>query len=721
MHDIDKLLERVSRYASSPEIQLIRKAYEFADKAHEGQMRLSGDPFITHPLEVAFILAELEQDVPTITASLLHDSVEDGNITPQQIKDDFGETVARLVMGVTKLGQISFGSKEERQAENFRKMFVSMAEDLRIIIIKLADRLHNMQTLKHLPPEKQKEISTETMEIYAPLAHRLGMWQLKWELEDLAFSYLERDKYDQIKALVSQKKIDREKYIDDFIGQVSSALGKVGIMAQISGRSKHFYSIYNKIVQKNIEFDDIYDLVAVRVIVESVKECYAVLGVVHSMWKPIPGRFRDFIAVPKSNGYQTLHTTIIGPEGRPVEIQIRTKEMHRIAEYGIAAHWKYKEGGDTDRKFDSKLAWIRQLLDNQSDIKDAKVFLENLKIDLFMDEVFVYSPKGDVYTLPIDATPIDFAYHVHTQVGHRCIGAKVNGKIMPLDTKLKSGDIIEVLTCNRDNPRLDWLSFAATSGAKAKIKSWFKKQKREDHISSGRELLKEELHKIGAVDFALFESTDMSEVLQKHSLNDREDILAMIGRGELNAATAAKEIRLYLEKKKVIEPLHTELIKPKFEHGTKHSTQAVRVSGMDNLLVRYAKCCFPLPGDEIVGFITRGRGVTVHRADCPNILTDNGLDQKLVPAEWNSAAEQSYRVNIEVEAFDRVGLLKDVVNQISETKTNIATVELRTKKSSAALIGLVLDIKSVSHLKNVMDAIRKVADVYDVYRVTIAK
>ncbi|MCX5750035.1 MAG: bifunctional (p)ppGpp synthetase/guanosine-3',5'-bis(diphosphate) 3'-pyrophosphohydrolase [Candidatus Saganbacteria bacterium] len=721
MQDITELLEKIKFYAPSADLALVQKAADFSSKVHEGQKRLSGDPYISHPIAVAKILAELEQDSTTIAAALLHDTIEDASVDEKTLTREFGGTITKLVAGITKLRQLTFESREQRQAENFRKMFFAMAEDIRIIIIKLADRLHNMKTLDFLSGDRQLDIAAETREIYAPLAHRLGMWRLKWELEDLSFYYLERDKYDSIKNLVNQKREEREKFVNEFIAQVTQAVLKVEINASIAGRSKHFYSIYNKIVQKNVEFDDIYDLIAIRVIVDSVKDCYAVLGVIHSIWKPIPGRFRDFIAIPKSNGYQSLHTTVMGSFGKPVEIQIRTKEMHKVAEYGVAAHWRYKEGA-TDSDFDAKLAWLRQMLEYQKEVKDAKDFLENLKIDLFIDEVFVYSPKGDVYDLPIDATPVDFAYHVHTQVGHRCVGAKVNGKIVPLDHRLSNGDIVEILTSNKDNPKLNWLNFVRTSGGKTKIKQWFKKQKREENIDRGKASFEEELKSIGVNDLSVITDSILKDIYEKHNAGTKEDLFALIGNGELSSVQLARECRKSLEKNNIIETAEEEIPRVKTApQKEKKTKQGINVRGMDNILIRLGKCCFPLPGDEIIGFVTKGRGITVHRLDCSNVAEAKDINNKVVEVEWDKLSETAYPVNIEIEAFDRVGVLKDILSQISETKTNIESAEIRTKRGSSAILNLVVDVRDTTHLKIVTDAIRKISDVYDVHRFAAVK
>jgi GTP pyrophosphokinase len=647
-----ELLDKIRKYNPTADLEIVEKAYEFADRAHKDHKRLSGDPYITHPLAIAGILADLEQDLLTIAASLLHDVVEDAEISREELSHTFGEEITRLVEGVTKLSQLVFISREVRQAENFRKMFVAMGEDYRIIIIKLSDRLHNMQTLKYLPLAKQKETALETREIFAPLAHRLGMWRLRWELEDLAFLYLELDKYEEVSGKVAESRDERESYIQGFIKEAVSLLNKVGIECQINGRPKHFYSIYRKMVDQNLEFDEIYDLTAVRIIIETVKECYAVLGVVHAAWKPIPGRFRDYIAMPKSNGYQSLHTTVIGPGGKPVELQIRTREMHRIAEYGIAAHWRYKEGS-TDKFLDQKMSWFRQMLDWQNELKDAKDFMESLKIDLFVDEVFVFTPKGDVFGLPIGATPVDFAYRVHTEVGHRTVGARVNGRIVPLDFKLRNGDIVEILSSKKDNPSQDWLRFVKTAAARVKIRNWFKKQKGVEKVEAAKAVI----------------ATEESKV------------------------------------KPLLVP------RPRVK-----AKSAVTVSGLENVLVKFSRCCRPIPGEEILGFITRGRGITVHRKDCPNIVRQEIPRERIVKVEWNPKSEMLFPVDIEIEAFDRVGVLKDILAQIVETKTNVSAAKVSTRRGSSAFLRLTVDVKDCAHLDRVISAIRRVSDVYDVQR-----
>ncbi|MFH1541974.1 MAG: bifunctional (p)ppGpp synthetase/guanosine-3',5'-bis(diphosphate) 3'-pyrophosphohydrolase [bacterium] len=648
MIELRSILDKLQKYSPKADLALVEKAFVFASQAHAEHKRLSGDQYITHPLAIADILANLEQDSKTIAAGLLHDVVEDSDVSSEKLEEEFGAEVAKLVEGVTKLGHLSYSSREVRQAENFRKMFMAMGQDFRIIVIKLADRLHNMRTLEFLKPEQQKNTALETREIFAPLAHRLGMWRLKWELEDLCFLYLEADKYAEIKARVAESRGSREEYIQSFITEAERLLGKVSIEAVIYGRPKHFYSIYHKMVDQNLDFDEIYDLTAVRCLVDSVKECYAALGLIHAAWKPIPGRFRDYIAMPKSNGYQSLHTTVIGPGGRPVEVQIRTKEMHRIAEYGIAAHWKYKEGA-TDKTLDQKMSWFREMLEWQGELKDARDFMESLKIDLFVDEVFVFTPKGDVFDLPNGATPVDFAYRVHTEVGHRTVGAKVNGRIVPLHFRLRNGDIIEVLTGKKDNPSDDWLRFVKTAGARVKIRNWQKKHK------------------------PILPASDEAE----------KEVVAQ------------------------------KIIKPKTRYKTKN---AIVVAGLDNIQIRYAKCCKPIPGDKIVGFVSLGHGVAVHKHDCNSLKKQESSDEKMVDVSWNFGNQALFPVEIEVEAHDRVGVLKDILGEISETQINVASANIKTKRGSTAFLKVTVDIKDIEQLDKVMAAIRRVPDVYEVRR-----
>ncbi len=716
MTGIAELTAAIKRYDPDADTTLVEKAYDFAARHHEGQKRLSGDPYITHPLAVAGILADLEQDAYTIAASLLHDTVEDSKAKREDIAKQFGEQTAYLVEGVTKLGRLVFESREERQAENFRKMLLAMGEDIRVIIIKLADRLHNMQTLEYLPKEKQIETSIETREIFAPLAHRIGIWRLKWELEDLAFRFLERDKYEEIRKRVTERRQEREERIEEFVRKVNDILSKVDIKAEVHGRPKHFYSIYRKMVEQNLEYEDLYDLLAVRIIVGTVKECYAVLGLVHAAWKPIPGKFTDYIAMPKLNGYQSLHTTVIGDSGQPVEVQIRSTEMHKVAECGIAAHWRYKEGGKVSA-FDQKMEWLRSILDWQKDASSARDFMESLKIDLFTDEVFVFTPKGAVHALPVDSTPVDFAYMVHTEVGHRCTGVKVNGKIVPLDYRLKNGDIVEVTTSKTDRPSIDWLNFVKTSAARTKIKSFFKKQKKEENVERGRGMLNEEIRKMMLEPSAVIAGVETGKFNNEFNVSGFEEMLEKIGYGELSPFVVAKRFRSLWEKKHGVAPLEEETIKPMLTARRKVKRKAgITVAGMTNVLIRFSKCCRPIPGEDIIGFVTKGRGVAVHKADCPNVVKEKEAQKKLVNVEWSGDTEILYPVEIEVEAFDRVGVLHDILEKIAETKTNVSAATVKTKKGSSAILKLVVDVNDLPHLSNVLKQIRSVADVYSASR-----
>lgn len=711
------LVKTLENYAPSENISLVTKAYQFSSRVHQGQVRKSKDPFISHPLAVAGILVELELDATTIAAAILHDVIEDGQVSLLEIKKEFDEEIANLVDGVTKLGRINFLSRDEQQAESFRKMFLAMAEDVRVIVIKLADRLHNMRTLEFLSPEKQKEISLETREIFAPLAHRLGVWRIKWELEDLAFRFLEPNDYRQISERIGERRREREAYVNNFIEKIKSELVRAGLKAQLSGRPKHFYSIYKKLTEQNLEFNEIYDLLGIRVIVPSIKECYAVLGIVHEFWKPLPGRFKDYVAMPKSNLYQSLHTAVIGPEGYPVEIQIRTEEMHRTAEYGVAAHWRYKEGEPQDKKFENKLSWLRQLIDWQSDLRDASEFLDNLKINLLVGEVFVFTPAGDVFDFPIGSKPLDFAYRVHTEVGSHCQGARISGRMVPLEYELKNGDIVEIITNKSVQPKLDWLNLVKTSHARTKIKQWFKKQKREENLTLGREELEKELSRFWLEPKKYLSWPELAPLVSKMKIANLDDLLAAIGQGEISAKTIVHKIQ---EKEKAKEPAETkEIILPKVATRPQEEALGVKVGGIEDVLIRLSKCCNPLPGDEIIGFVTRGRGITVHQKNCHNI--SGAEPARLVKVEWFESAEVHYPVEIEVKAFDRLGLLKDISAKISETGTNIVSVNVRTNRKSWAILNIVVDVKDLSHLAELMQTIRSINDVYEVSRVIPTK
>ncbi len=710
------LEKRILAYNPSADIFLIRKAYNFAKYAHSGQHRVSGELFIFHPLEVAKILADLELDIATIAAGILHDVVEDTQFGIEDIEKNFGSEIALLVDGVTKLGKLEYRTKEEQQAENLRKMFLAMAKDIRIILIKLADRLHNMRTLKYLPEQKQREKAIETIEIFAPLAHRLGISKIKWELEDLSFRYLETEHYYDLVDKVAKKRKEREEHINIMISILTEKLKSAGITAEIQGRPKHFYSINKKMKEQNKTFEQIYDLTAVRVIVETVRDCYGALGVIHTLWKPIPGRFKDYIAMPKPNMYQSLHTTVIDSLGDPLEIQIRTFEMHKTAEYGIAAHWRYKEGDKGDSEFDQKLSWLREILDWQRDLKDARDFMESLKIDLFTDEVYVFTPKGDVINLPMGSCPIDFAYRIHTDIGNKCTGAKVNGKMVTLDYKLTNGDIVEIITsAHAAGPSRDWLNIVKSTQAKNKIRQWFKKERRDENIARGKELLEKEAKRQGYDLFQLIKYDFIVNVFKKTGFSAMDDVYAAIGYGGITSKQVLQKI--IDEYKKNIKPDKAELIDKNDVKvkAKKKIDKGIKIDGIDNVLVKFSRCCNPVPGDKIVGYITRGRGVSIHRQDCPNI---NLYDKdRLVDVKWESFHDTSYPVEIEASGYDRPGMLSDVINTIGDMKTTIDSINARASKNGIAVIDMVLEINDKQHLENIMNAIKKINGIFNVKRV----
>lgn len=713
---LSELIEQVRSYYPEVDAGYLERAYALASEAHRGQFRLSGDAFINHPLEVSYVLAQLQLDTATIVAGLLHDVVEDTGVTLDEIRQNFGDEIALLVDGVTKLSRIGYSeakSKEEQQVENLRKIFLAMAKDIRVIIIKLADRLHNMRTLDYQPAEKRVEIARETIEIFAPLAHRLGIFRLKVELEDLSLRYLEPERYYDLVQRIAVKRQHQEAYLQEVMTVLRQKLAEVGITASIQGRPKHLYSIYNKMVKKGRELDEIYDLIAVRVIVDSVRDCYAALGVIHTLWRPIPGRFKDYIAMPKPNMYQSLHTTVVGTGAQPFEIQIRTWEMHRTAEYGIAAHWRYKEGqANGDKDFEAKLSWLRQLLEWQRDMLDPKEFMESLKIDLFSDRVYVFTPKGDVIELPSGSVPLDFAYKVHTAVGHQCTGARVNGKLVPLDYKLQTGDIVEIITTKGSGPSRDWLNIVQTSQAKNRIRQWFKKEQREENIAKGRELLEKEAHKQGLPAEAI-KTERLEEVAGRFNIFSVDDLLAAVGDG---AITAAQVINKLTGDKRARDGTPPP-VKP---WSQKHKSSAgVIVDNLDNVMVHLSRCCNPLPGDPIIGYITRGRGVSVHRTDCVNILHHrNGDRDRLVEVRWDNAAESVYQAQIEALATDRPRLAADIMTAIADTKTIINAVNARATKNNMATVDLKVEIRNLEHLQYVMDKVRRVRDVLEVRRVT---
>ncbi len=705
---IADVVAEARRHRPSINVGLIERAHGVAGTAHEGQLRASGEPYINHPVEVAFYLAGMQMDAETIAAALLHDVPEDTDFTLTDIEKRFGREVTRLVDGVTKLSRFgSARSMEEQQAENIRKMFLAMAEDVRVVIIKLADRLHNMRTLQFLPPEKQQRIARQSMEIYAPLAHRLGMWQIKWELEDLSFKYLEPDAYRKLVDMLADRRKVRESFVNKSIGILRKELAKVGIEAEISGRPKHLYSIAKKMERKGAEFSEIYDIHAIRLLVAEVKDCYAALGVVHSIWRPIPGQFDDYIAMPKANMYQSLHTAVIGPDAKPLEVQIRTAQMHDVAEAGIAAHWRYKEGSRGDRRYDEKLAWVRQLIDWQREVADATEFVEGLKLDVFQDQVFVFTPKGDVKDLPAGAGPLDFAYRIHTDVGHRTIGAKVNNRLVPLDYRLRNGDIVEIVTTKAAHgPSRDWLNIVGTSHAREKIRAWFKHQQRDENITQGKELLDRELRRMAHETLSSVDAVKLTEIAQHHRFKELDDFYAAIGYGAVSPASVVSKLEIHDD---------VEITLPEIAPPSTPASTGVRVNGVGDLLVRFAKCCSPIPGDEIAGYVTRGKGVTVHRANCPSVLSERDIE-RLIDVDWEIAGQQTYPITVRISALDRPGLLNEITNVVAEHRVNIVAASIGTHADGSAIITATLKVTSLQQLSRVLSRIERLRDVTSVTR-----
>lgn len=723
---IEQLLERAAAYLKPNDLVRIRESYDFADQAHHGQVRKSGEPYILHPLAVAEILVNMQMDVTSIIAALLHDVVEDTTVSLDIVEKQFGKTCAMLVDGLTKLEKIKFKSKEEQQNENYRKMFVAMAQDIRVILIKLADRLHNMRTLKFQSEEAQRRIADETLEIFCPIAHRLGISAIKWEMEDIALRYLNPQQYYRIVNLMQKKRTEREKYIEEIIDNIRSKLSEMGIEGDISGRPKHIYSIYKKMTTKNKQFNEIYDLLAIRVIVDNIKDCYATLGIIHTLWKPMPGRFKDYIAMPKPNMYQSLHTTVVGPSGEPLEVQIRTWDMHKTSEFGIAAHWAYKEGSVVPAGgFSDKTAFFREILELQEETRDAAEFMESLKMDFFSDLVFVFTPKGEVIELPAGSVPLDFAYRIHTEIGNRTVGAKVNGRIVPLDYKLSTGDIVEILTSKHSyGPSQDWVKIAQSSHARSKIKQWFKKEKREENVQKGKDAVERELRRLGLEPPAIMTDDNMQEVARKFNFNDIEDMMSAVGFGGITAAQICTRLTDKLRKEneeaqaKALE-LTSEVkdVKAPMERKSR-PTHGVTVKGVDNMLVRFARCCNPVPGDPIIGYITRGRGVSVHRENCTNIPTGDEDDHnRMIDVEWETAVEANYHVEIEITGNNRRTFLNEVLQAVSESKTVISAVSGRSDKNKMAIIHMTIMIKNVDHLQSVVEKIKRVKDIYTVQRI----
>ncbi|WP_138159078.1 RelA/SpoT family protein [Peptoniphilus catoniae] len=711
---IDELIKKIQKYNPDLDVDMLKRAYNMAYEHHKGQKRNSGEDYIVHPLNVAMILADMNMDTPTIIAGLLHDTIEDTDVTYDDIKNEFREEIADLVDGVTKLKKLNYKTKQEKQAENIRKMVLAMAKDIRVIIVKLADRLHNMRTLEYMTDAKKKEKAMETLEIYAPIADRLGMSRIKWELEDSSLRYLDPENYYQLMDMVNKRRNEREDIINRTIAILKENLDKVNIKADIHGRPKNFYSIYKKMKIKGKAFDEIYDLSAIRVLVDDIKDCYGVLGVVHTLWKPIPGRFKDYIAMPKPNNYQSLHTTVIDDNGETFEVQIRTYKMHQTAEYGIAAHWKYKSGTTKTTSFDENLTWLRQLLEWQKEFNDPNDFIETLKIDFFADEVFVFTPGGDVINLPEGSTPIDFAYRIHSAIGNTCTGAKINGRIVALDYILKSGDIVEIITNSNSGPSRDWLKIVKSNQAKKKIQQYFKVKDRDINIERGKENLEHEAKRLGYRVSDIVKEDWLNEIKDKMSLNSLDDLYAGLGFGSITINQVfSKLIDIYKKENKSEPPIVEPTPSAK---QNKISQDGIIVKDIDNVKVRFAKCCNPVPGDEVVGYITIGRGISVHRVDCANIKGLKDTD-RLIEVYWDSDEGASYNTEIEVRAFNKGNVISDVASKINASKIALRSLNARVNKDKDLYLNLIVEIKSKEELTKILDKIRKIDNVIDAYRI----
>ncbi|MFA4910577.1 MAG: bifunctional (p)ppGpp synthetase/guanosine-3',5'-bis(diphosphate) 3'-pyrophosphohydrolase [Desulfobacteria bacterium] len=709
---LNDIIDKIHAYNPDTDVDLIEKAYVFSAKIHQGQVRLSGEPYLIHPLEVAGILADLKLDVATIATGLLHDAVEDTFATLEEIEELFGKEISPLVDGVTKISKITFGTHEEQQAENFRKMLIAMAKDIRVILIKLADRLHNMRTLEYHSPKKQKEIAKETLDIYAPLANRLGIGWVRAELEDLSLQFLEPEVYYDLMSKVVKRKKEGNAYIHEVKTIISNRLAEYNLKDHVEGRLKHIYSIYQKMKKQNIEFDRVYDVIAFRIILDSVQECYEALGIIHSLWKPVPGRFKDHVAMPKANMYQSLHTTVIGPHGERVEIQIRTGEMHRIAEEGIASHWKYKEGKDIGEKTDKEFAWLRQLLEWQQDMKDPREFLESVRVDLFPEEVYVFTPKGEVKEFPRGATPLDFAYSIHTDVGYQCNGAKVNGKIVPLKYELKNGDTVEIITSSNQHPSIDWLKIVKTSRAKAKIRHWVKTNQREQSISLGLEICEKEFKKYKLNSSKLTKTGELKVIAEEFGLHDVDDLLAEVGYGKLSV----KQIihRIIPQERLDTEFTEEAILQKVTKKAGKKDGGGVKIRGVEDIMVRFGKCCNPLPGDDIIGYITRGRGVTVHLSNCPTIL--HNVSERTIDVEWDIEDKSMHLVRIRVVCVDKKGLLAAMSSSIALSEANIINAQIHTTQEKKAVSIFEVEVSDLKHLQNIINSMQNIKGVINVER-----
>lgn len=712
--DIGQLLDRVRSYQPEADLSLVRKAYDFSAKAHEGQTRRSGEPYVQHPVAVAGVLTLLKTDVAAVVAGLLHDTLEDTVATPAELEREFGKEVVHLVDGVTKIGKITFRSYEEKQAENFRKMVLSMADDIRVVIIKLADRLHNMRTLEHLSEAKRQEIAQETLEIYAPLANRIGIGWVKNELEDLCLKHLKPDVYETLRVRVAKRDEDREQYIKEVRDLVQKALVDVGLQGTVYGRPKHLYGIYQKMNKQGISFEEVYDLTALRIITDTKMNCYALLGVIHSLWRPLPGRFKDYIAIPKSNLYQSLHTTVVGPKGEHVEFQIRTDEMHRVAEYGIAAHWKYKEQGKVAEKDSKEFGWLRQFVEWHTDLPDNRQFMDSVKLELFHDVVYVFTPKGIVKELPKGSTPVDFAYAIHTEVGDHCVGAKVNGKIVPLKHQVESGDTVEILTSPNQTPHKDWLKFVRTSRAKTKIKHWVKAEEQTRSVEIGRRLLESELRRHAFAPAQMLRSEQLLEVSRQLGYDTLDELMAAVGFGHL--ATAEVLAKLVAPSPVAGAPVTEPAPAQKVPAG-KADDKGVRVKGARDLLMQLSRCCNPVPGDRILGYITRGRGLTIHSVDCPNLEALDYDRERLVEVEWDTATPGLHPVKVSVITVDKTGVLANVSSAIAECQANISRAEIATREDRKAVLDFVVEVNDTKHINHVLKAIERVDGVISARRV----